>query len=358
MIFVPLPFVVSILLVTILAQALRRGDAPLPFVLLIALYGLQSVLIGLRWGYDLRAVLPPMALLATLIAPLAWLSFRSLAEEGPAMTPRRVLPHVLPAVAVAGLMPAWPDAIGPLIVAVFLGYGVALMWLARLGPDGLVASRLDGALRSHRALQITALALLGSAVTDILISADLALNGGLHSGAVISVANVLALLVLGAAASVAGASSVKAEPADEPPPTDTDSRPTPADQAIAVSIERLMRDSQAFRDTELNLGRIARRLKVPARDVSRVVNRAFGMSVSQYVNDHRVKAACRSLAETDEPVTKIMFDAGFLTKSNFNREFLRVTGLNPTTWRQRHRGCGDGPVGGTAGPARLQPTVQ
>jgi AraC-like DNA-binding protein len=32
-------------------------------------------------------------------------------------------------------------------------------------------------------------------------------------------------------------------------------------------------------------------------------------------------------------VTTIMLDAGFQTKSNFNREFRRVTGTSPSLWR-------------------------
>jgi AraC-like DNA-binding protein len=71
------------------------------------------------------------------------------------------------------------------------------------------------------------------------------------------------------------------------------------------------------------------------RQVSNAVNRVKSMSVSQYVNDYRVREACRLLADTDEPITRIMFDAGFQTKSNFNREFLRVTGMSPKAWRAR-----------------------
>jgi AraC-like DNA-binding protein len=71
--------------------------------------------------------------------------------------------------------------------------------------------------------------------------------------------------------------------------------------------------------------------------VSSAVNRIHGSSVSQYVNNQRVSEACRLLAASDEPITRIMFDAGFLSKSNFNREFLRVTGLSPKTWRLEHR---------------------
>jgi AraC-like DNA-binding protein len=33
-------------------------------------------------------------------------------------------------------------------------------------------------------------------------------------------------------------------------------------------------------------------------------------------------------------VTTAMLDSGFNTKSNFNREFLRVTGASPSKWRQ------------------------
>ena len=50
---------------------------------------------------------------------------------------------------------------------------------------------------------------------------------------------------------------------------------------------------------------------------------------------YRIAEACRLLTETDQPVTKIMFDVGFQTKSNFNGEFRRVTGMSPTAWREK-----------------------
>ncbi len=34
-----------------------------------------------------------------------------------------------------------------------------------------------------------------------------------------------------------------------------------------------------------------------------------------------------------QSIMQIMFEVGFLTKSNFNREFLRVTGKSPSAWR-------------------------
>lgn len=85
---------------------------------------------------------------------------------------------------------------------------------------------------------------------------------------------------------------------------------------------------QLFRDAGLNSWRAK-----PARRISTAVNRLHAKNISQYISEFRIAEACRLLTETDEPVTRIMFDAGFQTKSNFNREFRRVTGMSPMAWR-------------------------
>jgi AraC-like DNA-binding protein len=60
----------------------------------------------------------------------------------------------------------------------------------------------------------------------------------------------------------------------------------------------------------------------------------LGKNVSQVVNDYRIQEAKDRLRGTDDPITSIMYEAGFQTKSNFNREFLRVTGVTPRAFRQ------------------------
>ena len=87
----------------------------------------------------------------------------------------------------------------------------------------------------------------------------------------------------------------------------------------------------------LHATRLARRAGLPARAVSGAVNRLTGGNVSQYVNGFRIGEACRLLADTEMSVTQAMLQSGFQTKSNFNREFLRVTGLSPVAWRQSRR---------------------
>lgn len=351
MIFVPLPFVVALILLLLALRLVRAGEGGRHHALFLALilaYAVQSILVGLRWGYEMRAVLPFQALLASLIAPLAYAAFRSLTEEE-AQEPARLWPHLLlPPLAVAAFFIWQPAPIGPVIVALFLAYGGALGWLARRGPDGLIASRLDGTLRSYRALVLTAAALFGSALTDVLISLDLDWSGGRHTPAMIASFNMLALAVLGAAAAAADSATPGREApaeamemaasesaaADETSPDDTSPDEAAQDAAILVALGALMAERRLYTDVDLDLGRLARRLALPARRLSRAINRTHGISVSQYVNDLRVAEAQRLLADTELSVTRAMLDAGFLTKSNFNREFRRVTGTSPSAWRR------------------------
>ncbi|MGF0536835.1 helix-turn-helix domain-containing protein [Agrobacterium sp. ES01] len=346
MIFVPLSFCATLLLLVLIVRLLSardEGGPAWPFILLLLLYTVQTVMVGLRWGYGVTEILPLLATIASAIPPASYLAFRGLAQEGD-MVRSGDWPHVLPVIAVVILFALWRAPIDILIIADFLGYGAALFWLARHGPDGLVASRLDGALRSWRSMLAGGVMLVSSALTDCAVSLDMSLGGGRHAGEVVSVSTTLILLLLGIAAASAGSGggrreveegqasrkAVGAAAENDNPDTATASG---ADAQIAADLDRLMGERQLFADADLNLARLARRLGLPARAVSNAVNRVHGVSVSQYVNNLRVVEACRLLAESDLPVTAIFYEAGFMTKSNFNREFLRVTGKSPTVWR-------------------------
>ncbi len=361
MILVPLSFLVSLYLTVFLVRLLLRGRDTFAanglFLLLIAVYIVQTVLVGLRWGYGIVTILPLLSTLASLVPPLSYLAFRDLAREERGLSARD-WPHLLPVAALVAMMLVWRDLIDLLIIADFLAYGLALLWLARLGPDGLVTARLDGTLRSYRSLQLTGLALVGSALTDIAISLDMLWSGGQYSALLVSAATTAILLLLGIAAVAVGSEEGEGDAPDDghddPAGLDTgreegrsperiqgSERPStataasPEDRQVAADLDRLMSERRLYADTGLNLARIARRLSLPARSVSQAVNRVHGISVSHYVNNHRIADACRLLSETDLPVTRIVFDAGFMTKSNFNREFLRVTGMSPSDWRRQ-----------------------
>ena len=341
MIAIPLPHVVALLIFVMLVAMARNGEfcrrENWPFIALIVAYMVQSILIGLRWGYDMLSVLPFQASMAPLIAGLAWISFSSLTRaQGPGIW--HILPHLLPAIAAVVIVTVSHEFIGPFIVFVFLTYGMALLWLGRDGPDRLLVARLDGALRSLTALRLTGAALIASALSDVFINLDLTWSGGRYSGAIIAGGNVIMLMALGLAAFAANEGRSEEESGGPPAQTPVAIVTTsPEDSEIAAAVQCLMEDSELYRDMELNLGKIARKLRQPARSVSNAINRVHGVSVSQYVNNLRVAAACRLLEDTEDSVTSVIYASGFMTKSNFNREFHRVTGMTPSDWRRSRR---------------------
>lgn len=342
MIFIPLPFVVTLFTLALLTRVFRDyrsgPSEAILFILLLLSYALQSVFLGLRWGYDLRGVLPYQSTLAAVIAVLSWLAFKSLTVERLLRKPRVILPHLIPIALLLAEQFFWLDAIGATLIVIFLGYGFGLLWLARSGPDVLLSARLDGAFRSYRSLQITALMLIASALTDVMITLDRAFAGGTHAATVVAIANALGLLLLAKAASVASGG----QPDDRLEPEVSDegidgTENTTEDVTIAQVVEAAMRDHKYYTDVDLNLTRLSRKLGLPARRVSVAINRVHQKSVSQYVNELRILEACRLLERTDLAITQIVFECGFQTKSNFNREFLRLTNTSPRQYRTDRR---------------------
>jgi AraC-like DNA-binding protein len=103
------------------------------------------------------------------------------------------------------------------------------------------------------------------------------------------------------------------------------------DIELLARLERLMAEHSLYLDADLTLAKLARKLIVPAKQLSTAINRSRGENVSRYVNRFRIEHACRLLQE-GVSVTVAVFDSGFNTKSNFNREFLRLKQMTPSQW--------------------------
>lgn len=341
MFFIPLPFIVALVLVFLLAQMTwRQGVVVLAnqrFRLLLGGYALLSVLVGLRWGYGIKLLLPLQATLAVSLAPWALRCYQTLAQDA-AASPWQKL-HALPALGVLALIAWWPQAIDAAVVLVYLGYGLALLQLARRGPDALGVARLDQAPLVHRMLQATAVSLLLSALVDAFIAWDMVSSGGRYSALLIGSFELFLLLLWGYAASVAADSL----PDQATPPAEATEAveqaeaavPLADDQRTVAVLQQLLQGQHLYLEPDLNLIRLARKSGIPARQISAAINRVEGKNVSQYVNDFRIQHACDLLRSSPQTVADAMLASGFQTKSNFQREFRRVTGTTPALWRQQ-----------------------
>ncbi|MDH7806923.1 MULTISPECIES: helix-turn-helix domain-containing protein [unclassified Rhizobium] len=337
MLFIPLPFVVALLLVVMFIVFLRSGDdvrTNRAFLASIALCAVQSVLVGLRWGYGISEMRYALPILAACLPPLIYIAFRGLMGAG--VESRRVMlaSLALSPLLIVVLEFALPAAIDLALIVIFVGYAVALLLLGRKGPDGLDEAQFASVASAHRALIIAAMALCVSALFDLLVFFDFEWAHGQNVAALVSNANLLGLLLIGLMAALAGESKAPQtamDPVAELPPPE----PSEQDRDIIARVDRLMAAQALYRDENLNLSRLAKRLGLPSRQISGAINRSLGVNVSQYVNQLRIREACRLLEETDQSVTAIMLSSGFQTKSNFNREFRRVTGMSPVDWRER-----------------------
>jgi AraC-like DNA-binding protein len=336
--FIPLSFVVAILLLVLFFAVLQSGDGRasgtprnIAFLALILLSTFQAFLSGLRWGYGIQDAMLVAPVSAALLPPLVYVGVAGQVRKGSFSPSGRLGLHAIPAALVALLMVTWRSAIDLALPVIFVGYAGAILHLMRAGPDALRRTPFESAAPVYRALFFAAVTLLLSAALDLFVFLDFSWTQGRHAPAMVAAANLMALVIL----SIAGAVAIRGRTPLETEDEIRSPAEEPGDQETLGAIQSLMETKRSYRDPDLNLDRLARKAVLPARRISAAINRATGKNVSQFVNDFRIAEACKQLVGTEKPVTEIMFDVGFQTKSNFNREFRRVTDMTPIQWRQK-----------------------
>jgi AraC-like DNA-binding protein len=60
-----------------------------------------------------------------------------------------------------------------------------------------------------------------------------------------------------------------------------------------------------------------------------------GKTFFTYLNEYRIGYACKLLINTNLRITEICFDSGFNSISNFNKQFKKVTKINPSSYRKQ-----------------------
>ncbi len=317
MLMIPLTYVFAALSLA-LAFVVWRSETPRwgwP-VGFLALFAFQEILVGTRFGYGTDILREVQPFTAALIPPLGYLAFRRPALGWP------VAIHMLPLMAVCFSIPLWIEAMDLSLGIANLIYVGLLVRLALRGPDGLAWANLNTARVAVSLIWVMAAVLFVSGITDVIIGYDFAVTSGANTGKIAGVASTGSLTVLGVLWFLFGRGKRRLEQ------TDTDHA------GLFPKVDALVRTERLFADPDINLTRIARRLTMPARDVSKAINQATDQNVSQYVNGLRIEEACRVLSETETSITEVVFQSGFNTKSNFNREFLRVKGVAPSVWRK------------------------
>jgi AraC-like DNA-binding protein len=99
-----------------------------------------------------------------------------------------------------------------------------------------------------------------------------------------------------------------------------------------IEVERL------YENPRLALTDIAEKLQTNPTMVSRVVNHCFDMNFNDFVNNYRVEAVKLMLSQNlhqKHTLLGIAYDAGFNSKTTFNRVFKKNTGLSPKEYLEQ-----------------------
>ena len=81
---------------------------------------------------------------------------------------------------------------------------------------------------------------------------------------------------------------------------------------------------------------MARTAGMSARALERSFHREYGLPPQQYLKRLRIQTACRLLVDTRESIAHIGLRCGFADQSHLTREFRRVTGLTPGSYRDKY----------------------
>ena len=102
-------------------------------------------------------------------------------------------------------------------------------------------------------------------------------------------------------------------------------------------IEQFMSSNPFATDPDLSLDRFADRVNMSQRRVSEAINSIRNQSYSDYINDWRIKEACRLLedpANNHKTILEILYEVGFSAKSNFYTVFKKKVGTTPVAFRR------------------------
>jgi len=107
-----------------------------------------------------------------------------------------------------------------------------------------------------------------------------------------------------------------------------------------VRVSRLMAEGKPYLQENITIETLARKLSIPQRTLSRILNQHFGKNFFEFVNSYRIEEAKNLLsdpAQKNKTILELMNEAGFTNKSTFNTIFKKYVGQTPSQFR-RDRG--------------------
>ncbi|NJL12653.1 MAG: AraC family transcriptional regulator [Microscillaceae bacterium] len=128
------------------------------------------------------------------------------------------------------------------------------------------------------------------------------------------------------------------EPAQKAPAKENEDLPE-ISEGEKQTLRQWMEAQQPYLNPNLSLGMLARHLSTSPASLSRIINEGFGQNFNDFVNQYRVQKVIQDLqqgAHLRHTLLGIALDAGFNSKTTFNRAFKKHTSLSPQEYIKKN----------------------
>ncbi|PSU45436.1 AraC family transcriptional regulator [Photobacterium frigidiphilum] len=340
MLAIPVPFVVSMLLgLLAITLYVRFSQQAKVASLFLGLCAATTAMVGLRWTFEIEAFSIAQPILASTIPIAAWYTFAHASRDQGFLPTKHFIAPLLVAVSSA-TQPWLALPLDEVLTLIYVGYGIALIRFSTK-ETALINVSLGNWEGVKKAESIAGWMLIFSAFVDTFMSLDLTFNQGELSLYILTTAHLILLPVLSIAVVVVGINTPVSEESQlhkmnsdseesTRPPIMTKERA----KEITSTLDARIRQDSLYLDPELTLSKLTRKLGVPAKQISIAVNQVHEQNISKLINEYRIEHAKHSLITSQDTITQIFMNSGFQTKSNFNREFSRMTGMTPSEYRK------------------------
>ena len=105
---------------------------------------------------------------------------------------------------------------------------------------------------------------------------------------------------------------------------------------IAQQVDDYLKKNQSYLDPEYSINVLAQELQIPRHHITQSINGVLEKNFYTLINEYRVEEVIRRMNDKQYQMYTLLaiaLDAGFNSKSAFNRIFKQITGKTPSEYK-------------------------
>lgn len=103
------------------------------------------------------------------------------------------------------------------------------------------------------------------------------------------------------------------------------------------SIQDVLEHIQAHSKEPISLEELSYIALVSPTHLCAIFKETMGITISEYIQEEKVKLACKMLTETDKTFSEIAYEIGYKSDKFLRKLFIRKTGMNPSEYRRKNK---------------------